>query len=483
MEAARERGRGEGGACAAFLLAWSLAGLSVAMFVASVPLYVLHRSAHVPSNWDVNLTVGNLLGGVLFFTSRWWASTEPDRLPMMKRPGAHSLAENSPDGEDGRSIVRAVRFVSWMALAVTVLLILGRIYLSILNREVSEAAGVLVYVILDLVLLGFVALGILVVHRRPGNPVGWIIARVGVTAVASDFLEGYGVYALFTEPGRFPGGETAWLSTLIFIPVLFAAPAMLFLLFPNGNLPGRRWRPVFWLVILTTCSTMTGAALNPVMNDAPFKGVANPLGVDPPRALFETLSNIGWPGMAASFLVAAFAMILRLRRSRGVERQQLKWIAAAAAILPLASTVGVFTYYLGYETVGGLLSTFSFVPILFAAGYAVLRYRLYDIDVVINRTLVYGSLTMMLALVYIGGVAGLQRLLTPVTGQDSQLAIVASTLTIAALFNPLRRRIQRLIDHSFYRSKYEARETLEAFSARLRDETGLEALNAELCCP
>jgi hypothetical protein len=399
----------------------------------------------------------------------------------MKRPGARPLAENRADGGDGRSIVRAGRFLSWMALPVTVVLTLGGIYLSILNRDVPGTAGVVVYAMLDLVLLGFVALGILVVHRRPGNPIGWIIAGVGVTAVASGFLESYGVYALFTVPGRFSGGETtAWLSTLIFIPVLFAAPAILFLLFPNGNLPGRRWRVVFWLVILTTYSTMAGAGLNPVLNDAPFKGVANPLGVDPPRALFETLSNIGWPGMTASFLVAAFAMILRLRRSRGVERQQLKWIAAAAAILPLASTVGVFTYYLGYETVGGLLSTFSFVPILFAAGYAVLRYRLYDIDVVINRTLVYGSLTMMLALVYIGGVAGLQRLLTPVTGQDSQLAIVASTLTIAALFNPLRRRIQHLIDHSFYRSKYDARETLEAFSARLRDETDLETLNAEL---
>src|SRR5918994_5503696 len=395
----------------------------------------------------------------------------------MKRPGARPLAENGADGADGRSIVRALRFLSWMALPVTVVLILGGIYLSILNRDVPGAAGIVVYAILDLVLLGFVALGILVVHRRPGNPVGWIIAGVGVTAVASGFLESYGFYALFTEPGRFSGGETtAWLSTLIFIPVLFAAPAMLFLLFPNGNLPGRRWRVVFWLVILTTCSTMAGASLNPVQNDAPFKGVDNPLVIDPPRALFETLSNIGWPGMALSFLLAAFAMIVRLRRSRGVERQQLKWIAAAAAVLPLASAAGVVSYYLGYEAIGGLLATFSFLPVLFAAGYAVLRYRLYDIDVIINLTLVYGSLTVMLALVYFGGVAGLQRLLAPLTGQDSQLAIVASTLVIAALFNPLRRRTQDFVDRRFYRNKYDAAKTLEAFGARLRDETNLDAL-------
>ena len=376
---------------------------------------------------------------------------------------------------------RAVRFVSRTALPLTVVLIVGRIYLSILNGDVTGAAGVVVDAVLDLVGLGFVALGLLVVHRRPGNLVGWIIAGVGVAAAASEFLQSYGVYALFTEPGRIPGGETtALLSTLIFIPVLFAAPAMLFLLFPNGNLPGRRWRVVFWLVILTTCSTMAGNALNPVLNDAPFKGVDNPLVVDPSRALFETLSNIGWPGMAVSFLLAAFAMILRLRRSRGVERQQLKWIAAAAAVLPLASAAGVVSYYLGYEAIGGLLVTFSFLLVLFAAGYAVLRYRLYDIDVVINRTLVYGSLTVMLALVYFGGVAALQRLLAPVTGQGGQLAIVASTLAIAALFNPLRRRIQQFIDRVFYRNKYDAAGTLQEFGARLRNETDLESLSDEL---
>jgi hypothetical protein len=378
-------------------------------------------------------------------------------------------------------IVSAARVVAWVALPVALVLDLARVYLSILNGDVRGPADLAVSVLLDLVLLGFVALGLLVIFRRPGNPVGWIIAGVGVAAVAAGFAESYGVYALFTEPGRLPGGRTmAWLSTSMVIPVLFAAPAMLFLLFPNGNLLGRRWRLVFWLVILTTCLTILGSALNPVMNDAPFKGVVNPVSVDVPSALYETLSNIGWPGMAASLLLAAIAMILRLRRSRGIERQQVKWIAAAAAVLPLVSTAGVFSYYAGYETVGGLLSTFSFVPIIFAAGYAVLRYRLYDIDTFINRTLVYGPLTASLALVYFGGVAGLQRLLDPLVGRESQLAIVASTLAIAALFNPLRRRFQAFIDRLFYRSKYDATTTLTSFSLKLRDETDLEELNHRL---
>jgi hypothetical protein len=174
-------------------------------------------------------------------------------------------------------------------------------------------------------------------------------------------------------------------------------------------------------------------------------------------------------------------MILRLRRSRGVERQQLKWIAAAAVVLPLASAAGVFSYYLGYEAVGGLLATFSFVPILFVAGYAVLRYRLYDIDIIINRALVYGVLTISLVLVYVGGVAGTQTAFRFLTGQDQQpqLAVVASTLAIAALFNPLRRRVQGLVDRHFYRRKYDAAKTLERFGVRLRDETDLDTLSGD----
>jgi hypothetical protein len=176
--------------------------------------------------------------------------------------------------------------------------------------------------------------------------------------------------------------------------------------------------------------------------------------------------------MTASFLVAAFAMILR--RSRGVERQQLKWIAAAAVVLPLASAAGVLSYYLGYETVGSLLATFSFVPILFAAGYAVLRYRLYDIDRIVNRTLVYGALSVTLALLYFSGMTLTQIAFRFITGQEyqPQLVIVASSLMIAVLFDPLRHRMQEFID--------DAAKTLEQFSSKLQDETDLNALRVDI---
>ena len=378
---------------------------------------------------------------------------------------------------------RTVRYISWVVLPVAVVLMSGRIYLSTLNRsaDVPLAAGILVSTLLELVGLGFLALGLLVAYRRPRNPVGWILAGAGMTALASDFVESYAVYALITDPGSIPGGEVmAWVSNWIFIPVIFAAPAMLFLLFPDGNLLSRRWRPVFWIVILTTGAAMVSSFLQPVLNEAPFDGIVNPVVADPPRALLVPLSYIGWPGMAASFLVAASAMILRLRRSRGVERQQVKWLAAAAAVLPLASATGVASYYLGYEWIAGSLAIFSIIPIFFAAGMAILRYRLYDIDIVINRTLVYGPLTVALAFVYVGSVVSLQYVFRTLSGEGSQLAIVASTLVIAALFSPLRRRIQTFIDRRFYRNKYDAARTLQEFGARLRNETDLDSLSEDL---
>ena len=191
-------------------------------------------------------------------------------------------------------------------------------------------------------------------------------------------------------------------------------------------------------------------------------------------------------------IASVLSLVLRYRRSRGEERQQIKWIAFAASFvgfLYLIAMVCAFIFpsaawfqagsplwldLLGYAA----LSSFTLVPI--AIGFAVLRYRLYDIDMVINRTLVYGSLTATLALLYVSSVVFLQYASRTLTGGESQLAIVASTLVIATLFNPLRRRIQNLIDRRFYRRKYDAQKTLSAFSKTLREETDLEALNAEL---
>jgi hypothetical protein len=191
-------------------------------------------------------------------------------------------------------------------------------------------------------------------------------------------------------------------------------------------------------------------------------------------------------------LASALSLVLRYRRSKGEERQQIKWIAFAASLVALVYLIAMVTSFIhpseAWTTVGSvwwlnlltIAALLSFVTIPIAVGIAVLKYRLYDIDLIINRTLVYGPLTVLLAATYFGGVVGLQYVLRALTGQESTLAVVASTLAIAALFNPLRSRIQDLVDRRFYRRKYDARKTLEAFSARLRDETDLESLAEHL---
>jgi hypothetical protein len=388
-------------------------------------------------------------------------------------------------GLSGAMSARAVWFVSRAIWSLAFVLALGGLVFSIVNRgaDYSGEFGPALSMFFELVLMGMVSLGVLVSSRRPGNPVGWIITGSGMSLIVSGFAQSYGIYALYTNPGNVPGGAVmAWISSWVIIPTLFAAPALLFLLFPDGHLISRGWLVVFWLVIAATCVTTLSSALDPVLDDAPFKGVVNPLGVDTSGTPFALISPFGWPGMAAGLLAAAPAMIVRLRRSRGVERQQLKWIASAATVVPLASLMAVISFYLGWNAAASLLPFLAPLLIPLAAGYAVLRYRLYDIDLVINRALVYGSLTVMLLLVYFGGVTATQALFQTLTGQQqqSQLAVVASTLAIAAMFNPLRRRLQAFIDRLFYRRKYDARKTLDDFSAKLRDETDLDELNDSL---
>jgi hypothetical protein len=237
--------------------------------------------------------------------------------------------------------------------------------------------------------------------------------------------------------------------------------------------------------VIVLLSVGFGLAPGPVASLPP--GMRNPFGLEGAHWL-SNAANAGFPVLALCILASVVSLVLRYRRSEGEEREQIKWIAFAASVVGLLFLISIVSSLIyapespSWSELLDVVTVLSYAGVPIAVGFAVLKYRLYDIDVIINRTLVYGSLSASLALVYFGGVATTQAVFRALTGQQEQpqLAIVVSTLVIATLFNPLRRRIQAFIDRRFYRRKYDARKTLEAFSARLRDETDLDALNAEL---
>jgi hypothetical protein len=333
--------------------------------------------------------------------------------------------------------------------------------------------------------LAFPIMGALIASRRPHNPIGWICLAVGFLFVLLGVSEYYGVYGV-ARPGSvpFPVG-VAWLGNWLWMPAVGLFATYLFLLFPDGRLPSRRWRLLAWFSGTVILVLSLGFALAPGPVASLPRGIRNPFGLEG-LAWLSDAANVGFPLLALCILASVVSLVLRYRRSRGEEREQIKWIAFAASVIGLLFLIGlVISFIYGSEppswtrfldTMTGL--SYTGVPI--AMGFAVLKYRLYDIDVIINRALVYGSLTATLVALYFGLIVVLQRVFVLLTGQQSTLAVVASTLLIAALFTPLRRRIQGFIDRRFYRRKYDARKTLEAFSVKLRDETDLEALNSEL---
>jgi hypothetical protein len=330
--------------------------------------------------------------------------------------------------------------------------------------------------------VSFSVVGALIASHRPENPIGWIFLAVGFFYGLLTAGEQYAVYALLTNRGALPlGAEASWLMQWIWAPGLGLILVFLPLLFPNGHPPSRRWRWVAWLGGLSIGLICVPASI--VLWPERGPALVGPEGTaeeGTSHALFVVVDLVALPMMLLAGIGAVISLLVRFRRARGDERQQIKWFAAAAAL--------TLVWYLvfGQSTRGlpgvivALASLLILQTIPVATGIAILRYRLYDIDLLINRTLVYGSLTAMLAAVYLSSVALLQYIFRALTGQWSTFAVVASTLVIAALFNPLRRRIQSFIDRCFYRSKYDAAKTLDAFSAKLRNETDLEALGDDL---
>jgi hypothetical protein len=269
-----------------------------------------------------------------------------------------------------------------------------------------------------------------------------------------------------------------WIACWLWVPDV-GLYLCLALLFPNGRLPSSRWRPFAWFIAAVVTAGTVAVALSP----GPIRGlesIDNPLGWERlPHAAVLTEALLYALG-----LVAVASVLMRLRRSRGEERQQIKWFAYAGVLLAIST---IITYVLSEATSLWWVGWVVFVPAMIGiaglpvgVGIAILRYRLYEIDILINRTLVYSALTTLLVALYFVGIVVLQRVFVILTGQKSTLAVVASTLLIAALFTPFRHRIQSFIDRRFYRRKYDARKTLEAFSATLRDKTDLDAVSDDL---
>jgi hypothetical protein len=375
---------------------------------------------------------------------------------------------------------RAASWLAWSMCALSLALTAFSLFLLVLNLSDPDVPIHRYWAISTLLALGFSTVGAVIAPRlSPKNPIGWLFCATGLFFGMSHFSAQYSRYALLTASGSPPAGEAAaWASSWVWVPGLGFA-VFLLLLFPDGRLPSPRWSWFFWLgLLLTLVGTISQMFAPGLVGDAGV--IYNPLGVESLPNAFKLIQAL----MFTLVLISAASLFVRRLRARGVERQQLKWftyssiLATSGTILAYTLSEAIGSVWLGWA--GYILALVGLIATPLAMGIAILRYRLYEIDLIINKTLVYGALTAMLAVVYFVDIVVFQEVLRALTGQTSQLAIVASTLVIAALFNPLRRRIQSFIDRRFYRRKYDAAMILEAFGTKLRDQTDLEKLCEDL---
>jgi hypothetical protein len=336
----------------------------------------------------------------------------------------------------------------------------------------------LITVLFALFAAAYVLVGGLVSARRPDNPVGWLMLSIGALLTAPLTLGTYAGYVLLERPSWPLGLTAAWVTTWIWLPA-FCGIVLLILIFPRGQLVGpfRVWTARG--VVIAGVVVTVAAALTPGPMDG-FGAVRNPYGMDSWSDQIAMVVDVSGTAVVAAFVMALASIFVRLRRAQGDEAQQLKWFAYGAFLMMVAQVPNFLPVGLGDTWVGLFGLVVSLVSLPAAIAVAILRHRLYDIDVVIKRTLVYGSLTVLLAVTYLSLVLALRLLLDPLIG-DSQLAVAASTLVVAALFRPLRSRIQRVVDRHFYRSRYDAARTVATFSEDLRHEVDLAEVEADLC--
>ena len=396
---------------------------------------------------------------------------------------------------------RAATLLAWSVWALCVVLAAIAVLLALLTPPGPTKSGSNWGVFFSESLLIYPTVGAFVASRRPESLIGWLLYAIGLLFVIEGFALVYAGYALSVEFDSLRGEQIAlWASGWFHLPMVFVGAALIILLFPNGRLPDRSWRVIPWLTagggLLWTLWLATKPGRPVYWLLAFYPHIRSPFAVGGVMGDFiEMLGKLGAAALIVMCVASVIGVFVRLGNARGEEHQQIKWFAYAGVVLLGAPFVAALPVSIVLEAMGLPWKVGLAIPILagllgipVAIGIAILKYRLYDIDRIINRTLVYGALTALLAAGYFAIIMALQGIgdlvyqapFRAVFGQESALATIAATLAMAALFNPSRRRIQSFIDRSFYRRKYDAVKTLEAFSTRLRNDTDLDALSDDL---
>jgi hypothetical protein len=374
---------------------------------------------------------------------------------------------------------RRRRWPAWLAWALAGLTVLGLVASFWLGElvfstgwEPRPATATLGAVIL--VMVSTAAVGALVASRRPRHPVGWLLLGVGLALAVTLLVQAYVDYGLLARPGALPGARYlagfAYSTALIWV----SCAGFVLLLTPTGSLPSSRWRWWARLAAAAPVVMVLGSVVQPDPLAPDYHG--NPLAVPALARVLVVPAVAGVVVVPVSLLVGAGSLVVRFRRARGVERQQLRWLALAAALAAGLLLVALAGFLLANDNVAFASLSLGVALLPLATGAAILRYRLYDLDRIISRTLAYALLTVLLGGGYAAVVLGLGQLL----GRDSSLVVAGATLAVAAAFQPARRRVQELVDRRFNRSRYDAARTITAFAARLRQQVDLDTLTAEL---
>jgi hypothetical protein len=382
----------------------------------------------------------------------------------------------------GRIVHKRSTWVAWSMLAIFVVAWAINVLLSAAAGSFQEDASLLPAA---MAFTAFMVTGVVIVAHRPGNAVGWIFSAIGLLVATGTLATYYAEYAYVTRPGSLPGAIlAAWYSQQTWYPMLTLVFVFTPLLFPTGRLLSARWRPVAVAAVVATAGitalTSLQATLKP-LNE--HYAVPNPIGLagiqDPENS---PVGAVLFGLLLLCMGAAVLSLALRFRRSKGVERQQLKWFtyAGTLVVLWLPATNYLLPGVLpDVAAVHALFwSAVAFVPV--SAGIAILRYRLFDIDRIINRTLVYGLLTALLGALYAGVVLVLGQLFSGIGDNPPSWIIAGATLAVAAVFQPARHRIQQAVDRHFNRRKYDTAQISEAYNVRLRGELDLDTLSAEL---